>query len=259
MTFADAKQRFSSRVADYVRYRPGYPTALLDLLHEECSLLPQHVIADIGSGTGLLSKLFLENGNRVFGIEPNTEMRSAGEDFLDAHRGFKSIDASAEATTLPDDSVDFVAAGQAFHWFDPVATRREFARILRPAGWAVVVWNDRRTSESPFGREYEDLLATFGTDYKNVKDAYPETHDMVRFFGEGRFRFHELPNFQEFDFDGLCGRLRSSSYAPQPGHPNHVPMMNALRKLFDANQRHGRVRMNYITLVYLGQLEGKPR
>ena len=254
MTFVDAKSRFSSRVEDYVRYRPDYPSALLDLLRDECGLQPAHQIADIGCGTGLLARLFLENGNRVFGIEPNAEMRAAGEEFLAAYENFMSLNGTAEATGLAEECVDFVTAGQAFHWFDAAAARREFQRILKPHGWAVIVWNDRRIAETQFGREYEGVLVTYGTDYKSVKDAYPETHDMRSFFGEGNFRRRELPNFQEFDFDGLCGRLRSSSYAPQPGHRNYEPMMDALRKLFNANQDQGRVRMNYITQIYFGRL-----
>jgi SAM-dependent methyltransferase len=255
MSFADAKQRFSSRVADYVRYRPGYPAALIELLHADCGLRPEHAVADIGSGTGLLTRLFLENGNRVFGVEPNEEMRQAGEEFLSAYKNFSSLQGSSENTTLPDASVDFVTAAQAFHWFEPVATRREFLRILKPHGWVCVIWNDRRISETSFGRAYEDLLVRYGTDYTRVKEAYPETQDMEKFFGKENFRRRELPNFQEFDFDGLAGRLRSSSYAPKEGHPNYAPMMAALRQLFDANQKFGRVRMEYTTQIYFGQLD----
>jgi SAM-dependent methyltransferase len=255
MTFADAKQRFSSRVADYVRYRPGYPAALINLLRDECGLRSNHVIGDIGSGTGILSKLFLENGNRVFGVEPNDEMRAAGEEYLAALPSFVSITGSAEATTLPDASVDFITAAQAFHWFEPVATRDEFLRILKPQGWTAVIWNDRRISETAFGCAYEDLLVRYGTDYTKVKDAYPETHDMENFFGKGNFQQRELPNFQEFDFEGLAGRLRSSSYAPKEGHENYASMMASLRELFDANEKNGRVRMNYTTQIYVGQLD----
>src|ERR1700675_1047450 len=134
MAFADAKQRFSNRVVDYVRYRPGYPAALLDLLRAECGFSSNHLVADVGSGTALLTKLFLENGNRVFGVEPNQEMRQAGEEFLKSFPKFTSVAGSAEATTIGDASVDFVTAGQAFHWFDPRAARREFIRILKPNG-----------------------------------------------------------------------------------------------------------------------------
>jgi SAM-dependent methyltransferase len=254
MSFADSKQRFSSRVADYVRYRPGYPPLLVAVLERECGLRVAHVIADVGSGTGLLSKLFLEHGNRVMGVEPNAGMRAAGDEFLSEYGNFSGVDGSAESTTLADSSVDFVVAGQAFHWFEPAATRREFLRILKPGGWAVMAWNDRRTGETPFGRGYEELLLRYGTDYQRVKDAYPEALEMESSFGAGNFRKRELENFQEFDFAGLAGRLRSSSYAPEEGHPNYGPMMAALRDLFAAHQMSGRVRMEYTTQIYFGRL-----
>jgi SAM-dependent methyltransferase len=255
VTLADAKQRFSNRVADYVRHRPGYPAAMYDLLARDCGLRTEHVIADIGSGTGLLSKLFLDRGNPVLGVEPNPEMRAGGEEFLRGYSKFTSINGSAETTTLGDASVNFITAGQAFHWFDPTVARREFHRILKPDGFVVVAWNDRRISETRFGREYEDLLVRFSTDYTRVKETYPEAAAMQRFFGESNFHSAELPNFQEFDFDGLAGRLRSSSYAPKEGHANYEPMMNELKRIFDENQVDGRVRMTYTTQIYFGQLD----
>jgi len=255
MPLANAKQRFSDRVADYARYRPGYPLALYDVLATECGLRADHIIADIGSGTGLLSKLFLDRGNAVFAVEPNPEMRAAGEEFLRGYPNFTSINGSAEATTLPAASADFVAAAQAFHWFDPQAARREFRRILKSAGFVVAAWNDRRISESRFGREYEDLLVRFSTDYTRVRETYPEAKAMQQFFDENAMEFRELPNSQDFDFQGLAGRLRSSSYAPKEGHPNYEPMMRQLQKIFDENQIDGRVRMTYTTHIYFGRLE----
>lgn len=257
MPFVDAKQRFSNRVADYVRYRPGYPPALLELLRDECGLRAEHAIADVGSGTGLLAKLFLENGNRVYGIEPNAEMRAAGEEFLRDYKNFTSIDGSAEATSLSAASVDFVMAGQAFHWFEPKATRREFLRILKLGGWVVVIWNDRRMEETQFGRDYESLLVRFGSDYTRVKDAYPEAGHIRDFFADRPFVARDLPNEQRFDWQGLCGRLRSSSYAPTEGHPNYAPMMAELRKIFDATSENGFVSMEYFTRIYFGQLESR--
>ena len=254
MTFADAKQRFSNRAADYVRYRPGYPSAVLDLLRSECGLLPGHVIADIGSGTGLLSRLFLENGNRVFGVEPNQEMRQAGEEYLRAYSNFSSVNGPAEATTLPNASVEFVTAAQAFHWFEPRAARREFIRILKPSGWFVVLWNDRRMEEAQLTRDYERLLERFGIDYKSVKDSYPEVQNIRDFFESDDFVARDLPNYQILDWEGFRGRLRSSSFAPTEGHPNYAPMMAGLEHIFRAHQRDGRVRMDYFTRIYFGQL-----
>jgi SAM-dependent methyltransferase len=253
MTFLDAKQRFSTRVADYVRYRPSYPSALLDLLRSECSLRPGHVIADIGSGTGFLSELFLKNGNRVYGVEPNKDMRRAGEEYLASYDGFSSIEGSAEATTLDDASVDFVTAGQSFHWFEPDAARREFVRILKPSGWMVIAWNDRRMEEATFTRAYENILERFGIDYKNVKDSYPEADRIQSFLTN--FSQRDLPNHQILDWDSLRGRLRSSSFSPTEGHPNYAPMMEELRKLFDAYQQDGQVRMDYFTRVYFGHVK----
>lgn len=256
MTVAtDSKERFSNRVADYTRYRPGYPHAVLDLLREECGVKPDSVIADIGSGTGLLTQLFLEYGNLVYGVEPNAEMRRAGEEFLKQYPRFRSVAASAESTTLPDASVDLVVAGQAFHWFDPQATCAEFRRILRPQGWVAVIANHRKKDASPFLRAYETFLQRFGIDYGKVAEKYPSATRMADFFGAGKFREHTAPNRQVFDFDGLSGRLRSSSYAPPPEHPNHKPMLAALRELFDAHAESGSVSFDYVTYIYYGRLD----
>ena len=255
MTIADSKQRFSSRAADYVRYRPGYPRTILDPLRDECGLTPDSVVADIGSGTGLLAQMFLENGNLVYGVEPNAAMREAGEQFLEKYPHFCSVAGSAEATTLPGASVDFVVIGQAFHWFEPNATRAEFRRILRPGGWVAVFWNERVTDTTPFLREYERFLRRFGTDYEKVSETYPRELHMTEFFGPSKFEGRFFPNEQVFDFEGLRGRLLSSSYAPPAGHPNHEPMLAELKRLFDAHQRGGRVRIEYKTHMYYGQLE----
>jgi SAM-dependent methyltransferase len=253
VTFADAKNRFSNRVADYLRYRPHYPEGVLDFLRSQCHLLAAHTIADIGSGTGFLSELFLKNGNQVFGVEPNQEMRQAGEEYLAGYPGFTSINGSAEATTLPDSCVDFVTVGQAFHWFKPESTRQEFARILRPDGWVAIVWNDRTLSTTGFAVSYEDLLVRFGTDYSRVRDSYPQPKDIRAFFGHENFLMHELLNFQQLDLESLRGRLRSSSFVPSEGQPNFAEMMASLDALFAAHQRDGRVLMEFSTWIHAGQ------
>ena len=253
MSFTDAKQRFSNRVADYLRYRPGYPTAALALLRTECGLRSGQVIADVGSGTGFLSELFLKNGNRVYGIEPNQAMREAGEDYLASYDSFVSVDASAEATALENATIDFVTAGQAFHWFEPAAARLEFQRILKPSGWVVVMWNERQM-DSAFANAYEQLLVKYGTDYQRVRESYPESGKMQEFFAGGAVSQRSVPNAQSLDWEGLVGRLRSSSYAPQEDQPNYAPMLAALEELFRANQQDGHVRMEYATQVYFGRL-----
>ncbi len=251
----DPKQRFSNRVEDYVRYRPGYPRAILDLLREQCGLAPESIVADIGSGTGLLTQLFLENGNLVYGVEPNAAMRQAGEEFLKKYAQFRSVAGSAEATTLVDGSVDFVLVGQAFHWFDPRPTRAEFERVLKPQGWVAVIWNERSKDDTAFLREYEELLRAFGTDYEKVSAKYPQDGPMKSFVGSEADGKKSFANEQEFDFAGLRGRLLSSSYSPPQGHPQHEPMLAELEKLFHTHAQDGRVRFKYLTHVYYGQGE----
>ena len=250
----DPTGRFSTRVADYVRYRPGYPPALVRLLEEECGLARGSAVADVGSGTGLLSELFLRAGARVYGVEPNREMREAGARLLASYTDFVSVDGRAEATTLGDLCVDFVTAGQAFHWFDPAGARREFARILRPGGWVVIVWNDRRTGGTPFLEDYERLLVEYGTDYTEVSARYAEESALSALFGRAEVRRQTFDNEQVFDFDGLRGRLASSSYVPQPGHPNFEPLMRELEALFRRHERAGRVVVEYDTKLFYGRL-----
>jgi SAM-dependent methyltransferase len=250
----DSTRRFSSRVADYIKYRPSYPLAVIRLLEDECSLRPGSVVADVGSGTGLLSELFLRNGNRVYGVEPNREMREAGERLLAAYHNFTSVEASAEATTLEDRSVDFVTAGQAFHWFDPTGARREFTRVLRPGGWVALIWNDRRIAGTPFLEDYERLLLEYGTDYQEVSNKYMEEASLSTLFGASEVRTKTFDNEQVFDFDGLRGRLASSSYAPERGHPNFAPMMRELEAIFQRHAESGRIVVTYDTKVFYGQL-----
>jgi SAM-dependent methyltransferase len=252
---ADSKERFSNRVEDYVRYRPGYPREVLDVLRDGCGLTAESVVADVGSGTGLLAQLFLENGNVVYGVEPNAAMRDAGEQFLEKYRHFCSVAGSAEATTLPDSCSDFVVAGQAFHWFEPRAARAEFVRVLRPQGWVAVIWNERVSDRTAFQREYAALLREYCDDYAKVAETYPQYARMKDFFGRVAGGEKLLPNEQVFDFDGLRGRLLSSSYAPRAGHPKHEPMLAALREIFDRHAESGRVRFEYRTHVYHGRLE----
>ena len=245
--------RFSNRVENYVKYRPGYPHAIISLLQTECGLTPKSIVADIGSGTGKLSELFLDNGNRVLAVEPNEAMRIAGEKLLNARQNFVSVNGTSEATTLDSASVDFVTAGQAFHWFDPVATRLEFARIMRPGGWVALVWNDRKLEATPFLKDYETLLLEFGTDYQEVRNDKDIT-SIARFFAPTNYLYKSFPNRQLFDLEGLRGRVLSSSYTPQPDSPKFEPMLKEIEHIFFRNQRDGLVSFDYDTKVFYGQL-----
>lgn len=250
----DPVGRFSNRVDDYSKYRPGYPTAIIDFMSAECGLTPDAVIADVGSGTGILSEVFLQHGNRVFSVEPNREMRIAGERLLADYARFTSVEGSAEATSLPDQSIDFITAAQAFHWFDRERARAEFARILKAGGWVVLLWNERRTDRTAFLRDYEGLLLTYGTDYKEVR--HENVHENIAaFFAPQNFELKSFENNQVFDYEGLKGRLLSSSYVPAPGQPQFNEMLDALSVIFEAHQQEGRVVVEYDTRVYYGQIQ----
>lgn len=251
----DSTQRFTGRVEDYARYRPDYPPELLDLLRRECGLTRDTVVADVGSGTGILARLFLDNGNRVFAVEPNDEMRRAGERLLAGRRHFESIAGTAEATTLPQSCVDLLAAGQAFHWFDPTSAKREFARVLKPGAWIVLVWNDRRKRGEPFQEAYERLLQDYATDYNEVQHGRKGSPENIRaFFAPGPVRAATFANEQVLDYDGLLGRLRSSSYVPAKGQPGHREMLDELWRIFSEHENGGRVVVQYETQAYYGRL-----
>jgi SAM-dependent methyltransferase len=251
----DAMSRFSDRVANYVRYRPGYPDSVLEILREETGLTSQSVIADVGSGTGISADLFLRHGNVVYAVEPNAEMRRAAEERLAGRPKFHSVAARAEATTLPGAAFDYVVAGQALHWFDVALAREEFARVLRPGGWVVLIWNSRRIDSTPFLCAYDALLRTYGTDYMEVQHQNIDDAVLQKFFAAGEFERRSVYNEQRFDFDGLAGRLLSSSYAPAEGQPNYEPMMRELERAFAEHAEGGRVCFEYDTEVYFGRVK----
>jgi SAM-dependent methyltransferase len=250
----NSTERFSSRVANYIKYRPSYPATVLELLSVRCGLAATSVVADVGSGTGILTELLLETGAEVYGIEPNREMREAGERLLHDYGRFHSVEGTAEATTLSDACVDLVTASQAFHWFDVQKSRRELGRILRPRGWVALVWNERPLEAVPLLDEYDALLRRHCPEYDRVREMRADEGKMREFFGH-RPEGAVFANRQSFDYAGLEGRLMSSSYAPEAGHPEHEPMIAGLRDLFERHRRAGKVLFPYRTLVFFGQLD----
>lgn len=250
---SDPTQRFSSRVDNYVRYRPGYPHEILEILESDCGLNSGSVLADVASGTGIFTRLLLEKAGKVFGVEPNAGMRQAAEESLAGNPRFVSIDGTAEETTLPPHSVEIVTAAQAAHWFTADKARREFIRILKPGGWTVLIWNERRTASTPFLQAYEQLLLDYGTDYKEVRHERT-TAEIEVFFTPSPYRSRVFAWQQAFDYAALEGRLLSSSYTPQADQPAYGPMLRELRKIFDAHQAGGKVAFDYDTRVFYGQL-----
>ena len=250
----DAKERFSRTVVHYIRYRPGYPDALLAYIRDHLGLLPNAVIADIGSGTGKLTEVFLKNGNTVYAIEPNPDMRRAAEVLLGDHPNIYSIDGSAEATGLPTHVVDFITAGTAFHWFDPERAREEWQRILKPGGWVLLIWNYRANERSPFMRAYEDFLLAYSSDYRKVKESYPDDAVFDRFFGANNWQRVLFDHAQVFDFEGLKGRYLSCSYALPENDSRFHTAMAALQLIFERFQEDGKIIHWYNTVLYFGKL-----
>lgn len=248
-------ERFSDRVSDYIAYRPDYPEAMLGWLEQTFSLSPPRHVADVGGGTGLSAKLFLDAGYRVTLVEPNAAMREGAAAFLNGYETLQLVEGRAEATTLPDASVDLVCVAQAFHWFDQDATREEFRRILRPEGLVLLCWNSRLTSGSPFLDGYEHFLHTHGTDYIDTKERYATLEELRAWFQGGLLAHHRFDHAQRFDRRGLRGRTLSSSFIPRADSPRHQPMLDALDALFDDTaEADGKVSYTYDTNVYVGRL-----
>lgn len=251
----DPKFRFSDRAENYRKYRPDYPAVLYSYLSENAGLRSGDIICDLGSGTGILSQLFLNQGHEVYGIEPNEEMRKAAEMTLGGQRGFHNMNGRAESIPLTDSTIDFVVAGQAFHWFDPYLTKKEIQRILKPGKQVALVWNNRQIELNHFHRDYEELLIRFGIDYVQVSRRWVMTDDgLAAWFSPQPMTQVSLPNSKQLDLEGLRGALLSASYAPMEGHPNYKPMMEDLDELFSRNQSNGFVTFQYQTKVFHGCL-----
>jgi SAM-dependent methyltransferase len=251
----DPTVRFSARAQAYASGRPGYPSEVVPYLARELGLAQGAVIVDLGSGTGISSRLFLQAGFRVVGVEPNAQMRAQAEQALADMPGFVSVAGSAQATTLQDASADCVVAAQAFHWFDLNATRTESLRILRGPPRAALMWNVRRTQESDFSRGYERLLLQFGGEYPQIRERHTDEDSIAAFFGGSHWRLAEFVHATELDFELLTARVNSTSYLPAPGDAAYAPMMQALRRLFDSTRHDGRVQMQYDARLYFGLIQ----
>ncbi|OQP48037.1 methyltransferase type 11 [Niastella yeongjuensis] len=247
----DNTQRFSNRVENYVKYRPHYPPAIVNYIQQQFGF-KTGTIADVGAGTGILTSLFLDAGYAVYAVEPNAPMLAKATTLLQDYPGFTAVPGTAENTTLPENSVDAIMAGQAFHWFNPENSKAEFTRILKPQGLVMLVWNERNT-QAPFEQEYDALINKYGKDYVQVKHRNIEPADIESFFAPAPMELKVFDNQQVFDFDGLKGRLLSSSYMPLQGEAGYEEMLTALNKLFDKYQQAGTITITYDTRLYAGK------
>lgn len=247
--------RFTDRVENYLKARPGYPAELIPFLVRECGLMPFRTVVDVGCGTGLLAERFCDLGCDVVGVEPNAAMREAGARHLDRYPNFHMVAGMAESLPVGHAIADFLTAGQAFHWFNVERAGREFLRVLKPRGWVVLVWNVRQSSGSAFAEAYEDLLTRFGIDYAEVHHRGKSNDESFRpFFLGGQYRRVAFPNQQRLDRASFIARVLSSSYMPAPGHKAHEAMMSEVQRIFDEHSHDGAVVMTYATDVIYGQL-----
>jgi ubiquinone/menaquinone biosynthesis C-methylase UbiE len=250
MDMSESTKRFSDRVVDYINYRPSYPLEIVDTLISECNLNSRSTIADIGSGTGILTRLLLDKNFHVAGVEPNESMRSAAEQQLSSYAKFASSGGQSECTGLADHSIDLITAAQAFHWFKRDEARQEFVRVLKPGGRVALIWNQRRL-EQPFQKEYDAILRKFATDYNSVNHMNISYEDIAEFFSPNKVSMFEFENAQVFDQAGFLGRMQSSSYTPAANTREHVMLVQAARDLFDRYECGGEVRFEYVTRLYL--------
>lgn len=240
--------RFSDRVDDYVKFRPHYPAQIIEVLKRKIGFTKKDIVADIGSGTGISSEIFIDNGNKVFAVEPNTEMRGAAETIFRKKSNFISNSGTAENSNLENNSIDLIFCGQAFHWFNKQDSKTEFARILKPDGNIVLAWNER-SEESEFQKEYEQILISNIAEYKEVSHKNISEQTIADFFEPNLVLFDCLINFQEFDLEGLKGRLKSSSYCPKEGH-EHDRLCKEIETLYKKFEKNGMVKFDYQTKIY---------
>ena len=251
---ANPTERFTGRVESYRRYRPGYPPEVVDWLRTECGLCTDAAVVDVAAGTGLLTEVLLEAGFAVTALEPNDEMRAACATLEVNYPKLRCIAGTAEATGLPDASADLITVAQAMHWFDLERTRAEFTRILKPGGGCAVIYNNRKLGGDAFHDGYERLLREFGTDYMNVKEQHVGRKRLAQFFAPAEMRCRTFPNAQSLTPEALEGRILSSSYIPQPGHPRFAEMQAAVRELFAETEREGVVTIQYDCVACWGKI-----
>lgn len=247
-------ERFSATIEHYHQYRPSYPHELLETIFTECSLGPESIVADIGSGTGIFTMLLLEKGLTCYGVEPNTDMRNKAEIELASFDNFHSITGRADQTNLADNSVDGIICAQAFHWFNEPGTRVEFKRILKQNAKVALVWN-LRNNTTPLMQAYENLLRKFGTDYTAVAAENIKDEDIASFFENHNFKKLNIDNHQSFDWDGFRGRLLSTSYTPKPGESGYEAMLKEAENIYAEHQKDGKVTFDYDCLAFIGNFE----
>jgi SAM-dependent methyltransferase len=228
---------FAGKAEHYARYRTDYPAGVIDAALAAIQLQRSDVVADVGSGTGMLARWILERGTGVVCVEPEAGMRAVAERQL-ALVGpqFMSVAGTAEATTLPDSSVDVIVAGNAFHYFDPVRARAEAGRILRRPGRVLIVGHADALTPGPFTQAYGQFLRSIaGTALSAFHQPDRYTSSLRAFFGSAAVTEADVvQSAHPMSWDALSGRFRSTSLMPQDGDPRQAQVLAGLKDLFDA-------------------------
>ncbi len=247
---SDSTQRFLGKAVYYDRSRPAYPKKIIKILRKETGFSRDSVVADVGSGTGLLTKLFLGNGNKVYGVEPNDDMRSVAERRLSKYKNFISVAGKAERTGLPAKHFDLITVGQAFHWFDPLAAKKEFTRILKKEGYVLILLYGQNEA-SDIKEDYKRIVEKYGRNPAHVGKTDKKAFDS--FFGKGKYKKFEVTTSKYLNFEGLKSRFLSASYMPRSDEKGYKQMVNDIKHIFEKHERDGRVKIVYNITFYLGR------
>ncbi|MGG0175103.1 class I SAM-dependent methyltransferase [Gottfriedia acidiceleris] len=245
-------ENFTGKADLYSKFRPSYPNEYINYLLSENHLGEGNVIADIGSGTGILTRLLLEKKLTVLAIEPNDEMRGIAEKTLKEYDQYKSINATAENTSLKNNSVDLITVAQAFHWFDKEKFRLECKRILKENLKVSLVWNSKDLL-SPLMIELQEICKETCPRFKGFSGGIEDTPDVYnQFFKNENYEKMVFRNDLEMDLEGFLGRNLSSSFSPLSGEEEFEPYRTALTNLFNKYSINGKIIYPYITKSYLG-------
>jgi ubiquinone/menaquinone biosynthesis C-methylase UbiE len=251
----DPIKRFSGRAENYEKYRPSYPKEVLMELKTKISMTNDKIIVEIGSGTGKLSKILLEEGYKVYAVEPNDEMRNVAEKLLNDYRTFTSINGRAENTTLESNKADFIITAQAIHWFEPTKSLKEFHRILKPDGKLAVIWNQRDIQGSILQKKYEEILLKFSPEYRKMPHRNLDKFKMAEYIEPSSLKEYRCRYSQILTFAEMKGRLDSTSYVPKKDHHSYPALMNELDLFFKNFELNGKIEFPYVTRLFYGDLK----
>lgn len=248
------EEKFSGKATHYDYARPAYAESLLNTLYSDYGFSPQSVIADIGSGTGIFTEQLLKRGNKVYGVEPNTDMRKAGEERLKGYQNFVSVNGDAANTKLLNTSIDIITVAQALHWFPLEEFSKECKRILKPNGQVVIVYNQR--CNDFINKDVDAVVARY-CDIRNASTgaAYIELkRKRINELYNGKFIEICKSNSLLMDKNKFLSYWLSRSYAPREGDVNYKLFVNDIVSVFDKYAKDGLITLKQESMAYIGKV-----